>query len=106
MVHGSAALTFLAELLLARSTLEGPVAIVAVWTVGHSLCGTLAVADEVQDYLHLLSEAQRFNFNGLTLVVCRTLLSFNGNLESHLETTGEFMGPVEGLQAVQEAARS
>lgn len=83
----------MAEFLLARSTLEGPVAVVAIRTVGHSFCGALAVADEVQDDLHLLSEAQRFNFNGLTLVMGRTLLSFNGNLEGHLETTGEFIGP-------------
>lgn len=98
MVHGSAALIFLAEFLLARSTLEGPVAIIAFRTVGHSLCGARAVADEVQDHLHLLSEAQRFNFNGLALVMCRALLSFDGNLESHLETTGEFIGPSKLLR--------
>lgn len=91
MVYGSSALIVLAEFLLARSTLEGPV--VALRTVGHATFGALAVADEVQDYLHRLREAQKSNFNGLTVSMCRTLLSFNGNLEGHLETTGVFIGP-------------
>lgn len=82
----------MAENLLAGSTLEGPVALVALLTVGLSFCGTLAVADEVQNYLHLLCEAQRFNFNGLRLAMRWTLLGFNGNLERHLGTTEEFRG--------------
>lgn len=85
-------MNLLAEYLLAGSTLEGPVALVALLTVGLSLCGALTVADEVQNYLHLLSEAQWFNFNGLGLAVQRTLLGFNGNLERHLEARGEYTG--------------
>lgn len=78
----------MAEFLLAGPTLERPVAIVALLTLGFSFCGTLTVADEVQNDLHLLSETQRFNFNGLALAVRWTLLSFNGNLEKDLEARG------------------
>lgn len=68
MVHSSV-LIFLAVFLLAGSTLEGSVAVVALLTVGFSFCGARTVADEVQNYLHLLSEAQWFHFNGLTLAM-------------------------------------
>lgn len=87
----------MAEYLLAGSTLEGPVALVAFLTVGLSVCGALTVADEVQNNLHLLSEAQWFNFNRLGLAVQRTLLGFNGNLEKHLEARAEFIGSLNLL---------
>lgn len=70
---------------LAGSTFEGTVALVALFTVGFSFCRTLAVADEVQNYLHLFGEAQRFNFNHLRFAMCWTLLGLNGNLEKHLD---------------------
>lgn len=82
----------LKEFLLAGSTLEGPVAAVALDTPHLSLTGTLTVANEVQNYFHLLREAQWFDFNGLTLAMCWTLLRFNGNLEEHLEARGKFIG--------------
>lgn len=82
----------MAEYLLAGSTLEGPVALVALLTVGLSICGALTVADEFQNYLHLLIEGQWFNFNGLSLAMRWTLLGFNGNLEGHLVTRREFIG--------------
>lgn len=82
----------LKEFLLASSTLEGPVAIMALDTVRLSFTGTLTVTNEVQNYFHLLREAQWFDFNGLTLAMCRTLLCFNGNLEEHLEARGKFIG--------------
>lgn len=88
----------MAEYLLAGSTLEGPVAVVALLTVVLAVFGALTVTDEVQNYLHLLSEAQRFNFNGLGLVMRRTLLEFDGNLERHLETRGEFMGSSKSIK--------
>lgn len=90
----------MAEYLLAGSTLEGPVALVALLTVVLSFCGALAVADEVQNYLHLLSEAQWFDFNGLCLAMWWTLLSFDGNLERHLETRGEFIGSANLLRTM------
>ena len=58
----------------------------ALLTVGLPFCGALTVTDKVQNDLDLLSEAQRFNFNGLWLAMRWTLLGFNGDLESHLET--------------------
>lgn len=73
------------EFLLAGSTLEGPVAIVALDTFRLSFTGTLTIANEVQNYFHLLCEAQWFDFNGLPLAMCRTLLRFNRNLEEHLK---------------------
>lgn len=80
------------EFLLAGSTLEGSVAVVALDTFHLSFTGTLTVANEVQNYFHLLCESQWFDFNGLALAMCRTLLRFNGNLEEHLEARGKFIG--------------
>lgn len=82
----------LKEFLLAGSTLEGPVAIVALDTVRLSFSGTLTVANEVQNYFHLLRKAQWFDFNGLTLAMCWTIIRFNGNLEEHLKARGKFIG--------------
>lgn len=59
----------LASYLLAGSTLEGPVASAALFTFGLSFCSTLTVTDEVQNHLHLLSEAQGFDFNDLRLAM-------------------------------------
>lgn len=70
----------------------------ALLAVGLSVCGALTVADEVQNNLHLLGEAQWFDFNDLGLAVRRTLLGFNGNLERHLEARGEFIGSLKLLK--------
>lgn len=72
----------------------------ALATEGLSLTRTLTVTNEVQNHLHLLGEAQWFDFDGLTLAFCRTLVSFDGNLEEHLEVRGEFrtIRPVQMLQ--------
>ena len=70
----------------------------ALLAVGLALCGALTVADELQDHLHLLGEAQRFDLDGLRLAVRRTLLGFNGNLERHLEARGAFTGTFRRLK--------
>lgn len=62
----------------------------ALLTEGLSIIRTLTVTDEVQNHLHLLSEAQWFDFDCLTLAFGRTLVSFDGNLEEHLEVRGQF----------------
>lgn len=62
----------------------------ALVTEGLSFIRTLTVANEVQNHLHLLSEAQRFDFDSFTLVCGWTLVSFDGNLEEHLEVRGKF----------------
>jgi len=74
-----------AEDSLAGAALEGAVALVAHVAVGRPLGGALAVADEVQDDLHLLVEAQGFDLDDLRLAVRRTLLGLDGNLEGNLE---------------------
>lgn len=58
---------------------------VALVTVALSLICTLTVANEVENHLHLLCEAQWFDFDGLALALCWTFVSFDGNLEEHLE---------------------
>lgn len=73
--------------LLAGSTLKDPVSIVTLGTFLLSVCSTRTVADEVQDDLHLLGEAQRFDRNGFAPAVIWTFVSLNRNLEKHLETS-------------------
>lgn len=41
----------------------------ALLTVRFAFYRALTVADELQNYLHLLSEAQRFDFNDLRLAI-------------------------------------
>lgn len=103
----AASAIFLTESLLACSTLKGPVAVVALVTVGLSVQGTPTVTDEVQNNLHLLCESQWFNFNGLTLSVWRTLLCLNGNLEKHLENRWGFIGSSkkDGLKLIVPVGR-
>lgn len=85
-------------ILLAGSTLEGPIAFMALLAFGLSFFGTLTVADEVQNYLHLFSEAQRSDCKGLSFAMRWTLLGFNRNLERHLETRGEFIRSLKLLK--------
>lgn len=84
--------TSLREHLLAGSTLEDTVPPVALLAVGHSFFGTITVADEIENNLHLLVEAQRFKRDDLRLAVHGTLLRLNRNLERHLEARGRFIG--------------
>lgn len=60
---------FPASYLLAGSTFEGPVAFVALLAVSLAFSGAFTVTDEVQNYLHLLSEAKRFDLNDLRLAM-------------------------------------
>lgn len=72
-----AALTFTPDtslVTLACSTLEDPVSPVALLAVGHSFFGALTVADEIENYLHLLVEALGFKCNDLRLAIQRTLI--------------------------------
>lgn len=62
----------------------------ALVTLGHSIFRTLTVTNKVQNHLHLLGEAQWFDFNGLTLAFGWTLVSFDGNLEENLEVKETF----------------
>lgn len=75
---------------LAGSTLKGAVALGTFLAVALSVDGALAVADEVEDHLHLLGEAQGFDLNDFRFAVIQTLLRLDGNDEGHLETRGEF----------------
>lgn len=59
---------------LAGSTLKGPVSLEALLTFGLSRSGTVTITDEVQNNLHLLCEAQRFDLYGLRFCLCWTLL--------------------------------
>lgn len=80
----------MSEFLLAGATLKGPIALVALFTLRLSTFRTLTVTNEVENHLHLLCEAQRFDFDGLTLAFGWTLVSFDGNLEENLEVKGKF----------------
>lgn len=73
---------------LARSTLEGPVAVEAFLAVGLAARGALTVTDELQVDHQLLIKAQRFDFNDL--IFRKTLLGFDGNLEVDLKIRGMF----------------
>lgn len=70
----------------------------ALLAFGLSFFGTLTVTDEVQNYFHLFSEAQRSDFNGLILAMRWTLLRINRNLERHLETRGEVIRSLKLLR--------
>lgn len=76
----------------------------ALFTEGLSIVGTLTVTNEVQNDLHLLGEAQWFNFDGLTLAFGRTLVSFDGNLEEHLKVRGTFRA-IRLVQMLQRTSR-
>lgn len=77
----------------------------ALLTIGFALCGALTVADEVQNHLHLLGEAQRFNFNDLRLAVRRTLLGFNGNLEGNLRNRREYYRVAKHIKNEEDALK-
>lgn len=76
---------------LAGSTLEDPISTVTLGTLRLSLRSTLTVADEVQDDLHLLGEAQWFDLDGFVPAVGWTFVSLHRNLEEHLRTRKRLM---------------
>ena len=76
--------------LLAGSTLKDPVSVVTFGTFRLSAGSARTVADEVQDELHLLGEAQRFDLNASAPAVSWTFVGLNRNLEKHLESSRRF----------------
>lgn len=86
-----AALTNLSDTSLiafAGTTFEGPVAMVASLTVGYSSFGALTAADEAEEQLDLLGEAQRPDRDHRRPGLGHTLLGLHGNLERNLISNG------------------
>lgn len=74
----------------ARPALEGPVAVVTQGTLGHAGLVAFTLADEPEDDLHLLREAQWLDLDGLRLALLGTFVCRDADVEGHL---GEYAQP-------------